>query len=145
MKPNKVFLKLPKTFWASVRLISQEVGYTQRRTKQIKIPSEQEIKSKLEKIQINADNLLSERIGNTQAGNLLHNYFEYRASILNNDVESKLMDAKKAKQTFENLCQKFNPTCPIPMNKQKGAKKVSAYLTGIVNVLIEANSGGLPS
>ncbi len=144
MKPNNSFLKLPKTFWASVRLISQEVGYTERRTKQIKIPSEQEIRSKLEKIQIDPNKLLSEKIGKEQAGDLLHAYFDHRATILKSDVEPKLMNAKKAKQTFENLCQKFNPTCPIPMNKQKGVKKAPAYLTGIVNVLIEANSGGLP-
>lgn len=30
------------------------------------------------------------------------------------------------------------------MNKQKGSKKAPAYLTGIVNMLIEANAGGLP-
>ncbi len=30
------------------------------------------------------------------------------------------------------------------MNKQKGKKKTPAYLTGIVNMLIEANSKGLP-
>ncbi|MFH0983097.1 MAG: hypothetical protein V2A79_16380 [Planctomycetota bacterium] len=30
------------------------------------------------------------------------------------------------------------------MNKQKGKKKAPAYLTSIVNMLIEANAGGLP-
>ena len=39
MKPNRIFLNLPKNFWSSVRLISQEVGYTQRNSKQIKVPT----------------------------------------------------------------------------------------------------------
>jgi hypothetical protein len=30
------------------------------------------------------------------------------------------------------------------MNKQKGEKRAPAYLTGIINILIEANSKGLP-
>src|SRR3970282_2032925 len=34
------------------------------------------------------------------------------------------------------------PTCPLPFNKQKGAKKKPAYLTGLVNMLIEANAKG---
>jgi hypothetical protein len=144
MKPNEQFLKLPKKFWANVRLISQEVGYTQRGTKQIKVPSDQEIRLKLQKIGINYDNVLAEKTGIEKIGELLQSYFEYRAFILNGFVESKLMNAQKAKQTFESLCNEFNPTCPIPMNKQKGEKKVSAYLTGIANILIEANSQGLP-
>ena len=54
------------------------------------------------------------------------------------------MDADRARDIFEELQTKLSPTCPIPMNKQKGEKKAPAYLTGIVNMLIEANSDGLP-
>ena len=39
MEPNSIFLNLPKNFWASVRLISQEVGYTERGTGRIKVPT----------------------------------------------------------------------------------------------------------
>ena len=39
MKPNPRFLNLPKDFWANVRLVSQEVGYTVRGQKEIKVPS----------------------------------------------------------------------------------------------------------
>jgi hypothetical protein len=144
MKPNKMFLKLPSKFWASVRLISQEVGYTEKGTKKIRIPSEEKIRAKLTKIHINADVLLSEKIGTELTGNLLRDYFEYRAKVLNELVEPNLMDAEKAKQVFDFQYGMFKSTCPLPMNKQKGAKKAPAYLTGIVNLLIEANSQGLP-
>ena len=36
----------------------------------------------------------------------------------------------------------MKPKCPLPMNKQKGAKKNHAFLTGIVNMLVEASIGG---
>jgi hypothetical protein len=70
-------------------------------------------------------------------------YFEYRAQILNDYVEPRLMDADRAKKVFEDLKNKLSPTCPLPMNKQTGDKKAPAYLTGIINMLIEANSGGM--
>lgn len=40
--------------------------------------------------------------------------------------------------------KKLKPSCPIPLNKQKGKKRAPAYFTGIVNMLIEAHSNGLP-
>ncbi|NJK90698.1 MAG: hypothetical protein HC904_02005 [Blastochloris sp.] len=52
------------------------------------------------------------------------------------------MDAAQAKRVFEGLKRKLKPKCPLPMNKQKGTKQAPAYLTGIVNMLIEANCKG---
>ncbi len=52
------------------------------------------------------------------------------------------MDLERARTEFERLRREFLPTCPLPMNKQRGAKRGPAYLTGIVNMLIEAHSGG---
>jgi len=54
------------------------------------------------------------------------------------------MDAEQARTEFIKLKQSLCPKCPIPLNKQKGKKKAPAYLTGIVNMLIEANAAGLP-
>lgn len=54
------------------------------------------------------------------------------------------MDAPDAKALFESMCGKLGPSCPLPMNKQKGEKKAPAFLTGIVNMLIESNAEGLP-
>ncbi len=144
MKPNKSFLNLPKNFWAGVRLISQEVGYTQRTTGQIKIPNNDEIESKLGNLDINFS-LLQEQ--NTKFGyfsNLLQDYFSYRSDVLNTYAEPRLMNATKAGKVFKELFKEFQPSYPVPMNKQKGKMKRPAYLTGIVNMLIEANSNGLP-
>src|SRR5687767_4738780 len=102
MKPNSKFLKLPKNFWASVRLISQQVGYTEKLTKksaaQIKVPTINQIQSKLEKLGIDLDNLHSQKL---QVGNFeetLHGYSAYRADIINTFVESHLMNATEAQR-----------------------------------------------
>jgi len=144
MKPNNLFLDLPKNFWASVRLISQEVGYTQRTTGQIKIPTNVEINTKLGNLDINVDRLQTQNINSWNFSDLLHDYFSYRADILNTYVEPRLMNITKARKVFKKLFKDLQPSCPIPMNKQKGEMKTPAYLTGIVNMLVEANSKGLP-
>ena len=144
MKPNDVFLRLPKTFWASVRLISQEAGYTRKGTNQIKVPSTDEIRDKFDKFRIDFDRLHAQKAGSRGFDVLLREYFTYRADILNSYVEPHLMDAKKARRVFRDHLAKLKPSCPIPMNKQKGAKKTPAYLTSLVNMLIEANSQGFP-
>ncbi len=144
MKANDKFLNLPKTFWANVRLISQEAGYTAKGTDQIKIPSANEIKFKLDKLGIDFDRLRIQKVGSQKLDVFLNEYFTYRADALNTYAEPRLMDGRKAKQVFRDHLARLKPSCPIPMNKQKGKKKAPAYLTGLVNMLVEANSKGLP-
>lgn len=144
MKPNEIFLHLPRNFWANVRLISQEVGYTDRKTGQIKVPEAVEIKSKLKRFGIDFDHVQSLNVGEKGFGLFLHEYFTYRSEILSSYVQPRLMYARKAKEIFENYLNRLQPSCPIPMNKQKGTKKAPAYLTGLVNMIIEENSRGLP-
>jgi hypothetical protein len=144
MKPNDTFLKLPKTFWASVRLISQEVGYTERGTGRIKVPSREQMKTKLERSRVDFDKLQNQRFDSKDFGTLLADYFAYRADTLYSFVEPHLMDAKRARRTFEGFFKKLKPSRQVPMNKQTGEKKFPAYLTGLVNMLIAANSQGMP-
>jgi len=80
----------------------------------------------------------------TELGITLFNYFRFRADLLLNAVEPLLMNAGDARRSFQSLRAKLKPRCPLPMNKQKGKKRKPAYLTGIINMLIEANTEGLP-
>jgi hypothetical protein len=144
MKPNSAFLNLPKNFWASVRLISQEVGYTEKLTGKIKIPSLSEISVKLNKFDIDFSRLQSQITATGSFENVLQNYFSYRSDTINSFVKPHLMNVDEASKLFNEFYKKLNPTCPIPMNKQKGVMKTPAYLTGLVNMLIEANANGLP-
>lgn len=142
MKADPKFALLPKPFWAAARSVSQEVGYTIKGKGQVKVPTIREIRLSFENLHLNPD-----RIGNaenpTDLANTLLAYYEHRAKILNKFVEPRLMDVKRAKSEFNALKKKLKPSCPIPLNKQKGKKKAPAYFTGIVNMLIEANSNDL--
>lgn len=71
-------------------------------------------------------------------------YFAFRAKILVDYVRPRLMDAAEAKKLFDDTKAKLSPKCPVPMNKQKGEKKAEAFLTGIVNMVVESNIGDLP-
>jgi hypothetical protein len=143
MKANKLFLNQPKSFWANVRSISQHLGYTLRGKNQIKVPTIDEMISSMAALGLSSNHILFNEKP-TELSILLRAYFEHRADVLNNFVIKKLMDVNSARETFDNLVKQHKPTCPIPMNKQKGEKKAPAYFTGIINILIEANSEGFP-
>lgn len=144
MKPNSAFLSLPKNFWASVRLISQEVEYTEKSTGQIKIPVVDEIHSKLEKLEVDFSRLQLQRVTNLSFGQMLQDYFAFRADVINTYVKPRLMNVAEAKKIFKSFYKDLQPSCPIPMNKQKGKMKQPAFLTGLVNMLVEANANGSP-
>jgi hypothetical protein len=79
----------------------------------------------------------------TALGSELRAYFKHRASVLENFVEPHLMNAAEAKKLFARIRREAQPKCPLPMNKQKGRKRAPAFLTGMVNMLIEKASGGM--
>jgi hypothetical protein len=142
MTPNNVFLNQPKAFWAYVRSISQAVGYTVRGEGQIRVPTIEEMAEALNGLGLDGTRLLKPD-GATKIAQTLHAYFEYRAKVLNTFVEPHLMNKDSARALFEKMRKQLSPKIPIPMNKQKGDKKAPAFLTAIVNMLIEANAGGV--
>ncbi len=144
MKPDQKFTTLPKRFWALVRLIGQECGYTKRGTGRILIPEREKVEEKLEALSLSLGCLEEPLCGKKSTWDVLVKYFTCRAHLLHKHVEPNLMDAKQAKREFSALKKKLKPKCPLPMNKQKGKKKAPAFLTGMVNMLIEAASKSLP-
>jgi len=144
MKPDPRFLKQPKTFWAHVRTISEQFGYTKRGEGVIKTPQLADIAEILETIGLSDRNILNQDNSPSDFCRLLVDYYEYRANILNTYVEPRLMNVERTQKVFEALKHSLSPRCPIPLNKQKGDKKAVNYLTAIVNMLIEANAESLP-
>jgi hypothetical protein len=144
MQANPLFSRLDKTFWANVRSISEALGYTNRHTQQIKIYSVSEMMTAMSNIGLGTAHLATTANHPTELGNLLRAYFEYRADVLNTYIEPRLMDVQRAATVFAEVRSNSPSNRPVPMNKQKGDKKAPAYLTGIVNTLIEANADGLP-
>lgn len=142
MTPNKAFTGLGKDFWAHIRSLSQTLGYTDRKSSGIKVPSFKEILEGIAKLNLSAAHLVENGKPSTYAENLME-YFKYRAEVLNNFVQHQLMDAAAAEKMFIRLQNELKPKLPLTMNKQKGDKKKVAYLTAMVNMLIEANSEGI--
>ncbi len=144
LRADNRFLRQSGEFWANVRTISQEVGYTERGRKSIKVPTLTAIKSSYQKLGLSVAHIADAKDKLTPLGKKLINYFEYRAAMLNVVVEPLLMNKNQAEREFSRLHKKLKPQCPLPLNKQKAEKKNYAFLTGIVNMLIEANIGGQP-
>lgn len=133
MKANPEFYSTDLSFWAYVRSISEKSGYTQN--SKIKFLNENDIQTTLRSLALAPASF--------EILTQLESYFKYRADILNHYVEPRLMDIERVKVIYEELAEKHKPQIPVPMNKQKGEKQAPAYLTGIVNILIEANADGI--
>lgn len=141
MKPINRFLRKPKSFWASVRSLSQHIGYSKGNN--IIVPSIRQMAAAFDDLGLDPTRLIAEGKPTPLANELL-DYFTERSRVLVNDVEPKLMNAEQAKALFEQAYGEYKHTCPIPMNKQKGEKKAAAFLTALVNMMIERHSQGLP-
>lgn len=148
MRPNSAFVGLPKEFWANIRTIGQELGYTRRGAKgqagPIRVVSAVDCRSALESINLTASHLVGPGGKPTDMGQQVLDYFTYRADVLNGEVERLLMSAEQAEELYNQLRAELTDSATTPMNKQSEEKKKPAYFTGIINMLIRANLGGLP-
>jgi hypothetical protein len=142
MRANADFRNLDKRFWANVRLIGQIIGYT--KVEQVRTYTIDDLLMTMKRIGLNADHLVGENSHPTPFSERLIAYFDCRAHVLNEFVKIKLMDVNRAKALFEDYYTRFSPRVELPENKQKGDKKAPAYLTGLVNMLIEEHLGRLP-
>lgn len=144
MKAELRFLKQSPEFWANVRTISQEIGYTVRRQGTILIPTIAQIRLAFTRLSLSTDHIADDRDNLTPFGDMLLAYFAYRAQILHDTVQHNLMDKTEATALFEEIEARVNSKRVVPMNKQKDEKSDKAFLTGIVNLLIEENIGDAP-
>ncbi|TCN67543.1 DUF7687 domain-containing protein [Acetobacteroides hydrogenigenes] len=143
MLPNNKFKGLDLEFWANVKLLNQKLGYTVRQTKtnpdsDFVVPTKEQIVEVFNGEGLNPEKLVCNDML-TEFGILLQEYMTYRGGALTAQVKPNLMDKTQAKLLFDTKRQELNPSCPLPMNKQKGEKKDYAFLTGLVNMLIESN------
>lgn len=141
MQASPYFRRLDKKFWANVRTIGQQIGYSKKG--QVLTHDQNDLLEAMKKGGLGTAHLSVDGRP-TKLARTLVEYFEYRAKTLNGYVETKLMDVEQAEEVFNRLLAGLKPQVPLPMNKQKGDKKRPAYLTGIVNMLIEANVEQLP-
>ncbi len=166
MKPDSHFVNQPRDFWAHVRTISQEVGYTEPSVGYWKVPpglttpsnyrrnggpkknivlaiGRDSICEALERLDLTTKHVVTANGRTTRFGKVLCDYFQHRATVLNKQVQSQLMDAKAARALFRQCKAKYSPTIPFVMNKQKGNKKAEAFLTCMVNMIVEKHTKGI--
>jgi hypothetical protein len=141
MKPIPKFEHLPRPFWAHVKLLSESLGYSDRRSRSLRRYTPEEIAECIKERNIDLD-LLKEPISGSEAlGTLLHDYLNGRSSLLEEKVEPFLMDRDEARAIFKALRSKLRPKCALPWNKQKKDKRHHAFFVGIVNMLAESTLG----
>ena len=147
MRANTKFENLDLEFWANVKLLNQRLGYTIRKTKNnpeggFVVPSIEDIEDIFSEGGLSTNRLI-QKSKLTDFGQLIVDYMKYRGDILINQVEPNLMNKDQAKKLFYEMKETNKPKCPLPMNKQKKEKKDYAFLTGLVNMIIEKNIGNL--
>ena len=131
MKAFDAFKSMDASFWAFIKYISENLGYTDRGEGLIKEYSISSIKALCVKRGINAS---EDTVANAAQYSIM------RADLLNNFAESMLMDAEKASKEFQNwemIHRVGSYYCKLPLNKQKGAMKQVAFFTAIINIIAE--------
>jgi hypothetical protein len=134
MKPNPSFQNQSSDFWALVKYASESLGYSKRSKK----TSGSNLKQyDLAEIEALADNFaISDNV------EMVVEYLNYRANLIENNIRPLLMNREKAQTVFDRLRNTYSPNCHLPMNKQKGEKRHYSYFTCIVNMLTEKNLKG---
>jgi hypothetical protein len=133
MQPASEFRNQPAEFWALVKLVSQELGYSHRANKKepsrVRAYTPTDVITALRSRDLNPAN--QDKLADEVA-----RYSVVRASILQEEAEPNLMHREQARRLFEDLREQIEPPSELlPMNKQRGDKRHFAYLTCIVNML----------
>lgn len=143
MQPHPLYRSLSKEFWANVRLLSQILGYTDRRTGRIRVYTPQEMVNGYLKNNLDSTHLVTGSTP-TSLGEQVLAYIETRAELINVFVHQHLMSASQAGDLFTAVQAKLQSRRVFPLNKQKGDMRQVAYLTALVTMLIEYHLDGLP-
>lgn len=138
MFAEPAFNRLGAEFWAIIKFVSEELGYTDRRHGAVRIFTENDVYS------------LCREMKTRISDDYIHavaDYSRWRAETLNNFVRPNLMDAEQARSVFDGLYELHQSkgfACKLPMNKQSGAMKQVNFFTAIINIITEdtlANMG----
>lgn len=140
MKPISHFLNKPKSFWALIRSLSQKIGYSANGD--ILVPNKSDLLVAFMELNIYQYQIILNNSCTELMSEVIY-YFSERASMLHKYAEKNLQNVEQARAMFLQLQEQLKPSCPIPMNKQRGQMRTEAFLTGIVNMLIEQHTQGV--
>ncbi len=140
MKPIPKYLKKPTRFWANVKLISEQAGYSIRSRgaeKALKTYSFEDVVSVYKKEELDTDFVGSEKAFFED----VIGYMNYRADILTTYAQPLFMDREAARTEYLALRERLKYVRPETMNKQKGEKRHPAYLASMVSMIAESVVG----
>lgn len=141
MIASETFKNQSYKFWADVRYISQEVGYTTRRNRKkginsaIKVPSLEKVIELYNKHDIDITHIIKDGVL-TVYGGMLFDYFKLRADTLNMIAPTNLMEPDEAETLYNELKNSPGLFIEAPNNKQTGDKAKPNYFTGIINTMV---------
>jgi len=115
-------------FWSAVKLISEGLGYSDRKAKKIKYYNSEEVNLFEKKLSLN----ISEKKD-------IVDYLNLRSDIINNDIKNNLLNKEEAKILYESLLKEINPKSKISFNRQKKEKKHPAYFSNMISFICEKN------
>lgn len=131
MQAFNAFKGMDASFWAFVKFVSENLGYTERGEGSVKMYPIDTVSALCKEHGINASESLMLRAAQ---------YSKMRAALLNAFTKEMLMDAQTAREEFQNwemLHRAENYHCKLPLNKQKGDMKQIAFFTSIINIIAE--------
>jgi hypothetical protein len=129
MRPLEEFRRQSPDFWALIKLVSQELGYSERGTGRIMRYDASMVAAVLRKRGLDPRGH-DERIERAAA------YATARADLLETVVAPHLMNREEAASLFEEIRARVDPPAYLlTMNKQKKEKRHHAYLACLVNML----------
>lgn len=141
MKPDLRFLNKPIRFWANVKLVSEQVGYSVR----VKKGQAQTLrKYHLDDIAgvYRSEGLDPHFTAREKAFfDEVLSYLNYRAGVIQDSVRPLLMDRAEAAAAYGELVRSTGSQRPPSMNKQKGEKRHPSYLASMVTLIAESVLG----
>ena len=142
MIANPEYLNQSHEFWATIKLISQQLKYS--KDGMVSAATMPQILETFHKLGLYPNKIYYDNKP-TELGERIVNYLEYRARVLNDIARPNFLTLNEAVKLYEKIkADHPNSVAPAPLNKQSGLKKGPAFLTCMVNMLIEANIGNLP-
>lgn len=143
MRPDPRFASQSRAFWALIKLVSERIGYSAKggdAAHPLRRYTYKDLITCFTEAGLQAGHVVDLVLRTpTALGQLALDYLNARAELLETQVAPNLMNREQAATEFERLRTELQPTCALPMNKQKGDKKHHAYLTCLVNMLTEAS------
>ncbi|HEY3800506.1 MAG TPA: hypothetical protein VGL58_19310 [Caulobacteraceae bacterium] len=137
MKPDIRFIGQAPRFWANVKLISEQIGYSVRggrgANKALQRYDLADIERVYEAEGLDTDFTRREKAFFEEV--LL--YLNYRAEAIEGRVRPLLMDRAEAQKAYDQLLKSLASGRAPSMNKQKGEKRHPAYLASMVSLIAE--------